>query len=55
MTDGSNQKMYLWADDKERRERGDVTLTVPPSVRDEPAALEVQGEPVAVLPMRLKP
>src|SRR5262249_4022294 len=53
MADGSNQKMYMWADDNERRERGDTTLTSRPGTREEPATMEVQGEPEAVLPMRL--
>ena len=53
MADADNQQLHVWLDDEERRERGDLSLRSRRGEREEPVALEVAGEPVAVLPMRL--
>lgn len=43
----AQRKLQIWMNEAERRERGDVTLAAAP------ATLDVEGEPIAVLPMRL--
>lgn len=53
MEDTSNHKLQVWMDDDERRKRGDVTLKALTGEREKPVGLDVDGEPVAVLPMRL--
>lgn len=53
MMDGESQQLHVWADDEERRERGDVTVQSRRGEREAPATLEVAGEPVAALAMRL--
>jgi len=53
MIDRTGRKLRVWMDDAERRERGDRTLAAISNGPSAPATLEVEGEPVAVLPMRL--
>ncbi|HET9532193.1 MAG TPA: VCBS repeat-containing protein, partial [Blastocatellia bacterium] len=54
VVDGAGRGIHVWMDEAELRERGDGTLSAA-SVSGTGAAalLEVEGEPVAVLPMRL--
>lgn len=51
VSDANNQSLRLWMDDEEQRERGTDISQV--TRRDEFVNLEVEGEPVTVLPMRL--
>ena len=53
MTDATNQRIRVWRDDEERRQRGDVTLQAVTSERNDPVSIAVEGEPVATLPMFL--
>ncbi|HWP42274.1 MAG TPA: VCBS repeat-containing protein, partial [Blastocatellia bacterium] len=53
MLDRAGRTLRVWMDDEERRERGDRTLAAASQGPSAPATLEVEGEPVAVLPMRL--
>jgi PKD repeat protein len=53
MVDQTGRKLQVWMDTDERRKRGDKTLAAVSDGTSEPATLEVEGEPVAVLAMRL--
>jgi hypothetical protein len=53
MTDPSGRQLRIWMDDAERRARGDVTLSSVARGPSAPVTLSVEGEPMAVLPMRL--
>jgi FG-GAP-like repeat/HYR domain len=53
VTDRTGHTMRVWMDDAERRERGDVTVSAASTERSAPVTLAADGEPVAVLPMRL--
>ena len=53
MADRTNREMHVWIDDADRRSRNDPTLTAAIGEREKPVTLNVDDEPVAVLPMRL--
>ncbi|HSE98721.1 MAG TPA: FG-GAP-like repeat-containing protein, partial [Blastocatellia bacterium] len=53
MIDRAGRRLHVWMDEAERRARGDQTLAAVSQGHSAPATLEVVGEPVAVLPMRL--
>jgi hypothetical protein len=53
LSDQTSRKIQVWMDDQERRTRKDATLQAAAGERQAPVSLDVEGEPVAVLPMRL--
>jgi hypothetical protein len=53
LSDQASRRIDVWMDDQERRSRKDATLKAAAGEREAPISLEVEGEPVAVLPMRL--
>jgi parallel beta-helix repeat protein len=53
LSDQSSRRIQVWMDDEERRTRKDATLRGAAGEREAPVSLEVDGEPVAILPMRL--
>lgn len=46
-------KLHVWIDDEDRRNRNDLTLSAAPGEQEKPLSLDVDQAPVAVLPMRL--
>src|SRR5262249_17827992 len=52
MMDRSEHKLRVWMDDAERSQRGDSTVASSGN-RSAAVSLDVEGEPVAALPMRL--
>jgi hypothetical protein len=53
LADQTSKKIQVWMDEEERRKRKDVTLKAATGEREAPISLDVEGEPIAVLPMRL--
>lgn len=53
LADQTSKKIQVWMDDGERRTRKDATLKAAAGEREAPVSLDVDGEPIAVLPMRL--
>lgn len=53
MADAETLKMHIWIDDADRRHRNDSTMSAKPGEHEKPVTLDVDEQPIAVLPMRL--